>query len=562
MAASLEACRGAGLREEGPGWNSPASPTVIGFGKDMTEKTVKLYDTTLRDGAQMEGISLSVEDKLKILHRLDEFGVHYVECGYPGSNPKDEELFRRLKGMDLKHAVPVAFGSTRRAMIGADKDRQLEDLLRAETPTVCIVGKTWELHVRTALRTGLDENLFMIADSVEYAKRHGREVIYDAEHFFDAYKSNPRYAMDTVRAAVEAGADWVCLCDTNGGTLPWEVQRIISEVRDSIPVPIGIHAHNDSECAVAVSLTAVMEGASMVQGTINGYGERCGNANLCSIIPALVLKMGIPVVSMESLAGLTELSHYVSEIANIKPDSHQPYVGQKAFAHKGGLHVSAVMRDPGTYEHIRPELVGNMQRIEVSELSGKSTIIIKGKELGQDLSRHPEKVQEILDMIKEMEHRGYHFEAADGSFELLMRRALGMHRVFFRLESFRVIMEKREDGKVVTEATIKVHVRGKRIIATAEGNGPVNALDNALRLAIGRAYPELEDIDLQDYKVIILNPEKATAAVTRVLIESGDGEKTWGTIGVSENIIEASWQALVDSIEYGLLHLKGSEHEP
>lgn len=522
----------------------------------MEERSVKIYDTTLRDGAQMEGVSLSVEDKLKILRRLDDFGAHYVECGYPGSNPKDEELFRRLKDVGLRHAVPVAFGSTRKAMIGVDKDRNLEELLRAETPAVCIVGKSWELHVRTALRTGLDENLFMIADSVEYMKRHGREVIYDAEHFFDAYKDNPRYAMETVKAAVDAGADWVCLCDTNGGTMPWEVQEIMRRVKGEIPVPLGIHAHDDSECAVAVSLVAVAEGADMVQGTINGYGERCGNANLCSIIPALVLKMGMPVVSAESLAGLTELSHYVSEIANIKPDLHQPYVGQMAFAHKGGMHVSAVTRDPGTYEHIRPELVGNRQRIEVSELSGKSTIIIKGQELGVDLSRNPEKVQEILDMIKEMEHRGYHFEAADGSFELLMRRALGMHRVFFRLESFRVIMEKREDGKVVTEATIKVHVRGRRIIATAEGNGPVNALDNALRLAIGRAYPELDEIDLSDYKVIILDPEKATAAVTRVLIESGDGEKTWGTIGVSENIIEASWQALVDSVEYGLLHKK------
>ncbi len=522
----------------------------------MEERSIRIYDTTLRDGAQMEGVSLSVEDKLKILRRLDDFGVHYVECGYPGSNPKDEELFRRLPEVSLSNAVPVAFGSTRKAMIGADKDRNLEELLRAETPVVCIVGKSWELHVRTALRTGLDENLFMIADSVEYMKRHGREVIYDAEHFFDAYKDNARYAMETVKAAVEAGADWVCLCDTNGGTMPWEVQEIMRRIRDEIPVPLGIHAHDDSECAVAVSLVAVAEGAAMVQGTINGYGERCGNANLCSIIPALALKMGIAAVPMESLAGLTELSHYVSEIANIKPDLHQPYVGQKAFAHKGGMHVSAVTRDSETYEHIRPELVGNRQRIEVSELSGKSTIIIKGQELGADLTRNPDKVQEILNMVKEMEHKGYHFEAADGSFELLMRRALGMHRVFFRLESFRVIMEKREDGKVVTEATIKVHVRGRRIIATAEGNGPVNALDGALRLAIGRAYPELDDIDLSDYKVIILNPEKATAAVTRVLIESGDGEKTWGTIGVSENIIEASWQALVDSVEYGLLHKK------
>jgi 2-isopropylmalate synthase len=517
---------------------------------------VKLYDTTLRDGAQREGISLSVEDKLKILRRLDEFGIHYVECGYPASNPKEAEFFRRLPQVELKQAIPVAFGSTRKAMIGTEKDKNLEELLRAETQAVCIVGKTWELHVRTALRTQLDENLYMIADSVEFMKRQDKEVVYDAEHFFDAYKSNPAYAMDTVKAAVEAGADWVCLCDTNGGTMPWEIGEIIRETRDSITVPISIHAHNDGECAVANSLVAVTEGAAMVQGTINGYGERSGNADLCSIIPALVLKMDVPVVSGEQLSTLTELSHFVSEIANVLPDSHHPYVGSKAFAHKGGMHVSAVMRDSETYEHIKPALVGNIQRIEVSELSGKGTIIIKGKELGRDLANSPEKVQEILEMIKEMEHKGYHFEAAGGSFELLMRRALGMQRIFFRLESFRVIMEKREDGKVVTEATIKVHVRGQRIIATGEGNGPVHALDTALRLAIGRAYPELDDIDLEDYKVLILNPEKATAAVTRVLIESGDGEKNWGTIGVSENIIEASWQALVDSIEYGLLHKK------
>ena len=522
----------------------------------MVSEGIKLYDTTLRDGAQMEGMSLSVEDKLKILRRLDEFGLHYIECGYPGSNPKDAEFFRRLPDEVLKNAVPVAFGSTRKAMIGTEKDRGLEDLLRAETRSVCIVGKTWELHVRTALRTQLDENLYMIADTVDFMKRHDREVIYDAEHFFDAFKSNPRYAMETVKAAVEAGADWVCLCDTNGGTLPWKVRDIMREVGDEIGVPVGIHAHNDSECAVAVSLVAVEEGATMVQGTINGYGERCGNANLSSIIPALALKMDLYVVPEDDLAGLTEMSHFVSEIVNIKPDSHQPYVGQKAFAHKGGMHVSAVMREPETYEHIRPELVGNLQHIEVSELSGKSTIIIKGKELGRDLTQNPDKVQEILEMIKEMEHKGYHFEAADGSFELLMRRHLDMQKIFFRLESFRVIMEKQEDGKVVTEATIKVHVRGKRIIATGEGNGPVNALDAALRLAIGRAYPELDDISLDDYKVHILNPEKATAAVTRVLIESGDGEKAWGTIGVSENIIEASWQALMDSIEYGLLHRK------
>ncbi len=524
----------------------------------MTESAVRLYDTTLRDGAQREGISLSVEDKLKILRRLDEFGIHYVECGYPASNPKEAEFFRRLPELELKRAVPVAFGTTRKAMIGTDKDRNLEELLRAETPAVCIVGKSWELHVRTALRTQLDENLYMIADSVDFVKRHGREVIYDAEHFFDAYKDNPKYAMETLRAAVEAGADWVCLCDTNGGTLPWEVQEIMREASVSLAVPLGIHAHNDSDCAVANSLIAVNEGAAMVQGTINGYGERCGNADLCSIIPALALKMDIPVVLPQDLAKLTEVSRFVSEIANVLPDSHQPYVGQKAFAHKGGLHVSAVSRNAETYEHINPELVGNRQYIEVSELSGKSTIIIKGKEIGQDLARDPEKAQEIIDLVKEMEHNGYHFEAADASLELLMRRVLGIHQPFFRLESFRVIMEKREDGQVVTEATIKIHVRGKRIIATGEGNGPVNALDSALRLAIGRAYPELDDISLDDYKVLILNPEKATAAVTRVLIESGDGTKSWGTIGVSENIIEASWQALVDSVEYGLLHKRAN----
>lgn len=527
----------------------------------MENDQVKLYDTTLRDGAQMEGLSLSVDDKFRILRRLDDFGIQYVECGYPASNPKEAEFFRRLPNVQLKNSLAVAFGSTRKAMIGSDKDKGLNELLRAETQAVCIVGKTWELHVRTALRTQLDENLYMIADSVDFLKKHDRYVIYDAEHFFDAYKGNPRYAMQTVKAAVEAGADWVCLCDTNGGTLPSEVKGIVREAMKEIKVPIGIHAHNDSDCAVANTLVAVEEGAIMVQGTINGYGERCGNANLCSVIPALALKMERPVVPPDKLADLTELCHFVSEIANIKPDSHQPYVGQKAFAHKGGLHVSAVVRDAETYEHIKPELVGNIQRIEVSELSGKSTIVVKGNELGTDLAQNPDKVQEILDMIKEMEHRGYHFEAADGSFELLMRRSLGLQKVFFRLESFRVIMEKREDGSVVTEATVKVHVRGKRIIATGEGNGPVNALDSALRLAIGRAYPELDDIDLEDYKVLILNPEKATAAVTRVLIESGDGEKTWGTIGVSENIIEASWQALVDSIEYGLLHKKAQpEH--
>ncbi len=515
-----------------------------------------LYDTTLRDGAQREGMSLSVEDKLKILHKLDEFGVHYVECGFPASNPKEEEFFRLLKDQRLLCSIPVAFGSTRRALMPPEQDRDLQALLRAETTVVCLVGKTWEFHVKSALKTSLDENLWMIADSVDFMKKHDLEVVYDAEHFFDGYRENPHYALKTLKAAVEAGADRVCLCDTNGGTLPWEIASVVREVKERFDVPLGIHAHNDSGCAVANSLVAVKEGVDMVQGTINGYGERCGNADLISVIPALALKMGIPVVSREKLTKLTELSHYVAEICNITPDAHQPYVGQNAFAHKGGIHVSAVSREPDTYEHVPPEAVGNIHRILVSELSGKSTIMLKARELGKDLSHHPEKVQEILDVIKGLEHVGYHFEAADGSFELLLRRSLNMHKVFFRLESFRVIMEKREDGKVATEATIKIHVKGERIVATGEGNGPVNALDKALRLAIGKAYPELEHIQLTDYKVRVLDEKKGTAAVTRVLIETGDGEKTWGTIGVSENIIEASWQALVDAVEYGLLHRK------
>ncbi len=522
---------------------------------------VILYDTTLRDGAQREGMSLSVEDKLKIMHRLDEFGIRYVECGFPASNPKEAEFFSQLKQARLYKAIPVAFGFTRRALISTEKDRDLEALLRAETSAVCLMGKTWELHVKSALKTSLDENLWMIADSVDYLKKQDLEVIYDAEHFFDGYKENPHYALQTIKAAVEAGADYVCLCDTNGGTLPMELVTIIREVREKIPAPLGIHTHNDSECAVANSLLAVEEGAVMVQGTINGYGERCGNANLISIIPALELKRGIKVVDEDRLSHLTELSHYVAEICNINPDAHQPYAGLNAFAHKGGIHVSAVSRRSETYEHISPEAVGNLQRVKVSELSGKSTIIIKASEMGKDLSQHPDKVQEILDTVKGLEHVGYHFEAADGSFELLMRRNLNMSKVFFRLESFRVIMEKREDGRVATEATIKIHVKGERIVATGEGNGPVNALDKALRLAIGKAYPELEHIQLTDFKVRVLDEKKSTAAVTRVLIETGDGEKTWGTIGVSENIIEASWQALQDAVEFGLLHKKAESEE-
>lgn len=522
---------------------------------------VFIYDTTLRDGAAREGVSFSIEDKIKVLRHLDAFGVHYVEGGYPASNPKDSEFFGAAAGLKLENSRLVAFGSTRRAMVSASRDKELKALVSSGAPAVCVFGKAWDFQVKKALRISLDENLFMVAESVKYLKKKGLEVLFDAEHFFDGYKENPRYALDTVSAAADAGADWVVLCDTNGGTLPHEVATIVRDVHLKIAAPVGIHAHNDCDCGVANSLAAVREGARMVQGTINGYGERCGNANLCSVIPDLALKMNVDCVSRDNLAGLTDLAHYVSEVANLTPDGHQPFVGMSAFTHKGGMHASAVSREPRTYEHIRPELVGNTQRIVVSELSGKSTIMTKAGELGIDLADDPDRLADILKSIKQLEHSGFQFEAADGSFEIMIRKALGTHSQFFRLESFRVIMEKREDGKVMTEATVKIHVADRRIVATGEGNGPVNALDNAVRLAIGESFPALEDIKLTDYKVRVLDEKKGTAAVTRVLIETSDGEKSWGTIGVSENIIEASWQALVDSIEYGLIHGRQRPHE-
>lgn len=515
---------------------------------------VYLYDTTLRDGAAREGVSFSLEDKLKILRRLDSFGMHYVEGGYPASNPKDQQFFEAASKLELSSTRLVAFGSTRRALTSASRDKEMKALVAAAAPAVCIFGKAWDLHVEKALRISLDENLYMISESVKYIKKKGMEVLFDAEHFFDAYRENPTYALETVKAAAEAGADWVVLCDTNGGMLPHEIASTVRDVRAAIGTPLGIHAHNDSDCAVANTLSAVREGATMAQGTVNGYGERCGNANLCSVIPDLVLKMDVDCLPRDKLAGLTDLAHYVSELANITPDAHQPFVGMSAFAHKGGIHASAVTRESRTYEHIRPELVGNIQRVVVSELSGKSTITMKAKEMGIDLEGEPRKLAEIVKHIKELEHVGYQFEAADGSFEIMVRKALGTYKQFFKLESFRVIMEKREDGKVMTEATVKIHVGGRRLIATAEGNGPVNALDRAIRIAIGRSFPALKDIELTDYKVRVLDEKKGTAAVTRVLIETSDGKKSWGTIGVSENIIEASWQALVDSIEFGLTH--------
>ena len=522
---------------------------------------VYLYDTTLRDGAAREGVAFSIEDKLKILRHLDSFGMHYVEGGYPGSNPKDHEFFEAAAKLELKNSKLVAFGSTRKALVSASRDKEMKALVASGAKAVCIVGKSWDFHVETALRISLDENVFMISESVKYLKKKGLEVIFDAEHFFDGYKENPKYALKCLLGAAEAGVDWVALCDTNGGTLPHEVASIVRDVRGKTDVGLGIHAHNDSDCAVASTLEAVREGATMVHGTINGYGERCGNANMCSVIPDLALKMNVDCVSRDSLAGLTDLAHYVSEVANLTPAAHQPFVGLSAFAHKGGIHASAVNRESSTYEHIRPDLVGNIQRIVVSELSGRSTLTMKAREMGIDLDDKPETLADLLKRIKELEHVGYQFEAADGSFEILVRKELGTYKSFFRLESFRVIMEKREDGKVMTEATVKIHVGGRRLIATAEGNGPVNALDRAIRLAIGRSFPALKNIELTDYKVRVLDEKKGTAAVTRVLIDASDGEKSWGTIGVSENIIQASWEALVDSIEFGLIHKRQQPNE-
>ena len=519
----------------------------------MNEPEVVLYDTTLRDGTQREGLSLSVEDKLRIVARLDDLGIDYVEGGFPGSNPKDVEFFERAKGLKLRHAVVTAFGSTCRKDAPASEDPGIRALIESGCSAVCIFGKAWDLHVTHTLRTTLEENVRMVRDSVATLKAAGLTVFFDAEHFFDGYVRNAEYAVEVCRAAAEAGADAVVLCDTNGGRMPQEVARITAEmVARLAPVPVGIHAHNDAGCGVANSIVAVDAGATQVQGTVNGYGERCGNADLIAIIPALKLKMGHDVITDDELALLTEVSHFVAETANLAPDQHQPYVGISSFAHKGGVHASAADRFPAAYEHVEPGIVGNLARVVVSELAGSASLRMKAAELGVDLSADPETAKRVLDEIKELEHRGYSFEAADGSLEVLLRKELGTYEPLFLLESFRCLMEKREDGRVTTEATVKIHVRGKRFIATAEGNGPVNALDGALRLALDEFYPDLAAIQLTDYKVRVLDEKKGTGAITRVLIESADGDREWGTVGVSENIIEASWAALVDSIDYGL----------
>jgi len=517
-------------------------------------REVKLYDTTLRDGAQGEGVSFSVGDKIKIAKKMDRFGIHYIEGGWPGSNPKDMGFFKEARKLKLKRSEVVAFGSTRRTKVTPANDENLKAILKSGVRTVTIFGKTWDMHVTDVLKASLEENLDIISETVEYLKSKGRTVFYDAEHFFDGYTSNKEYALETLRAACKGGCDAVVLCDTNGGMITHEVGTIVRGICNEFNnMTIGIHTHNDGGMGVANSIAAVDAGAKIVQGTINGYGERCGNADLCVIIPNLQLKMGYRCLPDARLKELTEVSRYVSELANMKQKDNQPFVGRSAFAHKGGVHVNAVMKNPETYEHVKPESVGNHRRILVSELSGKTSIILKAKEMELDLSKDDPKTRKILKLVQNLENQGYYFEAADGSFELLMKKALKKYKPFFSLEGFKVSIEKREDNTLISEATIKVKVNRKEEHTAAEGDGPVNALDNALRKALNKFYPTLAEMHLSDFKVRVLEEKAGTAAKVRVLIQSQDEKSSWGTVGVSENIIEASWQALVDSVEYKLL---------
>jgi 2-isopropylmalate synthase len=519
----------------------------------------ELYDTTLRDGSQAEGISFSVEDKLSIAQKLDELGIDYIEGGWPGSNPKDAEFFERAKKLKLKHAQIAAFSMTRRAGVAVEKDENIQALLDAETPVVTFVGKSWDLHVRKVLETSLEENLGMIADSIAYMKSKGKKVVYDAEHFFDGYKANPAYAMQTIKAAAKAGADCIVLCETNGGALPQEVTEIVAKARQELPnAKLGIHAHNDSDLAVANSLAAVSGGATQVQGTINGIGERCGNANLVSIIANLRLKMGVDCLSDAQLRKLKEVSAYVSERANKAPNPYQPFVGDSAFSHKGGMHASAVAKEESSYQHINPELVGNRKHITVSELSGRSNVLSKAKELGIDLSESKDVAKRVVDTVKEMESRGFAFEGAEASFELLLRRELPGYKRPFELVDFMVVVERGRRAaspkdESLAEAMVKVQVDGVVKHTAADGDGPVNALDGALRSGLVDFYPNLRKVALTDYKVRIVDEASGTGAAVRVLIDSTDGTHRWSTVGCSTNIIDASWMALADSVEYFLL---------
>jgi 2-isopropylmalate synthase len=517
---------------------------------------IEIYDTTLRDGAQGEGISFSLDDKIKIARRLDDFGIPYIEAGWPGSNAKDADFFRHIRSYSLKQAQIAAFGSTRRALTSCEEDLQIRMLVDADTPIVTLVGKTWDLHVHKVLGTTPEENLAMIADSVRYLGA-SRRVFYDAEHFFDGFKANRDYALATVRAAFDAGADYVVLCDTNGGALPWEVERIVAETRDYLiaaggrRAPLGIHTHDDGGVGVANALAAVQAGCTQVQGTINGYGERVGNCNLVSVIPNLQLKMGYTCLPDGQLSRLTEVSRFVSETANLAPDTRQPFVGASAFAHKGGIHVAAIMKAEESYQHIDPALVGNEKRVLVSELSGRGNLAYKAQEFGLDSSK--EEVRQVLAQIKELESRGFYFEGAEASVALMLHRLRHQYRAPFKLIDFMVVVEHRQGRGLFAEATVKVKVGDEIAHTVAEGNGPVNALDRALRKALLPHYPQLADVQLSDYKVRIIDGESATGAVTRVIIDTKNSHGGWSTVGSSTNIIESSWQALSDSMEYALL---------
>lgn len=515
----------------------------------MTE--VQIYDTTLRDGAQAEGVSFSIEDKLRIVQELDKLGIHYIEGGYAGANPKDEEFFERVRELKLAKSKVSAFGSTRRAGKLASEDRNLHQLLEAGTKVVTIVGKSWDLHVKDVLKVSRAENLKMIEDSVDFFVQNGREVIFDAEHFFDGYKSNPEYAIETLQASIDGGASYAVLCDTNGGTMPLEIRDIIKAIK--VKIPLGIHAHNDTGMAIANSIVAVQCGAVQVHGTFNGYGERCGNANLCTIVPNLKLKLGIDCISDKNLANITTTSRLISELANLPHDESQPYVGRSAFAHKAGLHADAVQKNPVTYEHINPEFVGNERRILISEQAGKSSILAKLMKDHPELNKESAELQLISGMLKEAEKDGYQYEGAEGSFELMVHRIMGKHDRFFDLKGFTVLVERSESHQMRSQATIKLMDTDENMeYQASEGHGPVDALNKALMKALISLFPQLKSVRLTDFKVRVLNAKSGTAAKVRVLIESSDGEQYWGTVGVSEDIIAASWEALVDSIEYKL----------
>ncbi|UCF48437.1 MAG: citramalate synthase [Myxococcales bacterium] len=520
-------------------------------GHNGSGPVVEAYDTTLRDGTQMEGMSLSCDDKLRIAEHLDALGVAFIEGGWPGSNPKDVEFFERAKDVAWKHVTIAAFGSTCRAQLRAADDKQLQTLLAAETPVCTIFGKTWNMHVTEVLRTSLDENLRMIEESVAFLGQSDRRVIYDAEHFFDGYKSDAAYALETLRAAARGGAEALVLCDTNGGSMPWEIEEMVKAVREALPdARLGIHAHNDGECGVANSVAAVRAGARHVQGTINGYGERCGNANLCAIIPDVELKLGLQCLPEGHLEQLYDLSHYVAEIANLNPNDHAAYVGRSAFAHKGGVHVSAIRRHPESYEHVDPTLVGNESRVVVSELSGRSNVLSKAEELGLEVSS--DHGGRVLEKIKELEAKGFAYEAAEASVALLMARQQADYEPPFEVLDFQASVGRRRGGGMFAEATVKVQIGDEVVHTAGEGNGPVSALDSALRKALRPFFPEVAEMHLSDYKVRILDGRSGTGATTRVLIDSQSAYDTWSTVGASSNIIEASLQALTDSIEYGL----------